>query len=90
MIHYPSDCRSDNMGDKKRDIKHKFLLEVIATYESLPELWKIKSGDNMNRDKKAYEYNVLLQKYKEHFLDKTLEEPLPPPISLWSIPQSKN
>ncbi|KAJ8022116.1 hypothetical protein HOLleu_39523 [Holothuria leucospilota] len=74
MIHYPSDCRSDNMRDKKRDIEHKFLLEVIATYESLPALWKIKSDDYMNRDKKADAYNVLLQKYKEHFPEATLEE----------------
>ncbi|KAJ8029902.1 hypothetical protein HOLleu_29428 [Holothuria leucospilota] len=73
MIHYPSDCRSDNMGDKKRDIEHKFLLEVIATYESLPALWKIKSDDYMNRDKKADAYNVLLQNYKEHFPEATLE-----------------
>lgn len=65
------------MGDKKRDIEHKFLLEVIATYESLPALWKIKSDDYMNRDKKAdahNAYNVLLQKYKEHFPEATLKE----------------
>ena len=74
MVHYPSDCRSDNMGDKKRVIEQKFLMEVIATYESLPALWKIKSDYYMNRDKKADAYNVLLQKYMEHFPEATLEE----------------
>ena len=74
MIHYPSDCQSDKIGDIKRDIEHKFLLEVIATYESLPALLKIKSNDYMNRDKKADAYNVLLQKYKEHFQEANLEE----------------
>ena len=65
-------CRSDNMGGKNRDIEHKFLLEVMAIYKSLPALWKIKYYDYMNRDKKADEYNVLLQKYKEHFPEATL------------------
>ncbi|KAJ8020136.1 hypothetical protein HOLleu_42010 [Holothuria leucospilota] len=62
------------MGDKKRDTDRKFMLEVIATYESLPALWKIKSDEYMKRDKKADAYNVLLQKYKEHFPAATLEE----------------
>lgn len=62
------------MGDKKRDTDRKFMLEVIATYESLPALWKIKSDEYMNRDKKADAYNVLLQKYKEHFPAATLDE----------------
>ena len=62
------------MAKKKKSADRTFMPEVIETYESLPALWKIKSEDYSNRDKKADAYNVLLEKYREQFPAATLEE----------------
>ncbi|XP_050388583.1 uncharacterized protein LOC126807798 [Patella vulgata] len=62
------------MSDKRRDTDRKFLLEFIETYKSLPALWKIKSDEYSNRDKKADAYKVLLHKYNEQFPGATLED----------------
>lgn len=61
------------MGEKKKEDR-KFMLEVIETYESLPALWKIKSEDYSNRDKKADAYKVLLEKYREKYPAANVEE----------------
>lgn len=40
----------------------------------MPALWRIKSDDYSNRAKKAEAYDILLQKYREHFTSATLED----------------
>uniref|UniRef100_A0A903WQY6 MADF domain-containing protein n=1 Tax=Anopheles darlingi TaxID=43151 RepID=A0A903WQY6_ANODA len=50
------------------DLRHcsrEFLTEFIALYESLPCLWRIKSKEYSDRDKKAKAYDVLKEKFKQ-------------------------
>ena len=58
----------------KKEAEKKFLIEVLGVYRTLPALWRIKSDDYSNRDKKAKAYDILLQKYREHFTSATLED----------------
>ena len=58
----------------KKEAEKKFLIEVLGVYQTLPALWRIKSDDYSNRAKKAEAYDILLQKYREHFTSATLED----------------
>ena len=51
----------------KKEAEKKFFIEVLGVYQTLPALWRIKSDDYSNRAKKAEAYDILLQKYSEHF-----------------------
>lgn len=48
-----------------RQCSREFLTEFIALYESLPCLWRIKSKDYSDRDKKGEAYEMLVAKFKE-------------------------
>lgn len=52
----------------------QFLLEVIDLYRQLPALWKIKSDDYSNRNKKDQAYESLLEKYRERYKEATKDE----------------
>ncbi|XP_022201818.2 uncharacterized protein LOC111058586 [Nilaparvata lugens] len=43
----------------------QFILEFIDMYRGLPALWNVKCKDYSNRDKKAEQYEVLIEKYRE-------------------------
>ena len=61
-----------NMAPTKEE--KKFLLEVIDRYRQLPALWKIKSDDYSNRNKKEQAYESLLQKYREWYKEATKDD----------------
>ena len=44
---------------------HEFLSEFIELYRSFPCLWKIKSHEYSDRNKKDLAYAELVKKYKE-------------------------
>ncbi|KAL1488632.1 hypothetical protein ABEB36_014432 [Hypothenemus hampei] len=48
-----------------RQCSHEFLSEFIELYRSFPCLWKIKSKEYSDRDKKRQAYEILIRKYKE-------------------------
>ena len=50
------------------------LLELIDVYRSLPALWKIKSKEFSDREKKDTEYETLLNKYCEYYKEDRKEE----------------
>ncbi|XP_042892471.1 uncharacterized protein LOC122266706 [Penaeus japonicus] len=58
----------------KEEAEKKFLIEVLGVCRTLPALWRIKLDDYNNRAKKAEAYDILLQKYREHFTSATLED----------------
>lgn len=62
------------MCEKKKEIERKMMREIIDIYRSLPALWKIKSDEYSNREKKADAYEILYGKYKEYYPNATLEE----------------
>ena len=62
------------MSSSKRDEERKFLVECIRLYRDLPSLWKIKSADYSNRNKKYLDYKTLLTKYQERYQDATVED----------------
>lgn len=43
----------------------QFIVEFIEAYRKFPCLWKVKSGEYRDRNKKCKAYEELLQKYKE-------------------------
>lgn len=48
------------------DIRQReFISELIELYRSFPCLWRVKSKEYSDRDKKNLAYTVLLNKYKE-------------------------
>ena len=52
----------------------KFTLELIDVYHGLPELWKVKSKEYSDRDKKEAAYDTLLLKYKEWYTEATKDD----------------
>ncbi|KAJ8953479.1 hypothetical protein NQ318_023600, partial [Aromia moschata] len=48
-----------------RQCSREFLTEFIALYESFPCVWRVKSKEYSDRDKKAEAYERLVEKYKE-------------------------
>ncbi|GFR74173.1 heat stress transcription factor A-1e [Elysia marginata] len=60
----------------RKQTENKFMLEVLQVYQTLPSLWKVKSEEYHNRQRKIedYHYQALLKKYKEYFPGATLEE----------------
>ncbi|GFR87234.1 hypothetical protein ElyMa_004219300 [Elysia marginata] len=58
----------------RKQTENKFMLEVLKVYQTLPSLWKVKSEEYHNRQRKIEDYQVLLKKYKEYFPEATLEE----------------
>lgn len=55
--------------------RNEFMIEVSGVYQTLPALWRNKSDDYSNRAKKAAVYDILLQKYHDHFTPAALEDP---------------
>ncbi|KAK7085424.1 hypothetical protein SK128_023018 [Halocaridina rubra] len=62
------------MSSSKRDEERAFWAECIRLYRDLPFLWKIKSPDYSNRNKKNLDYKTLLTKYQERYQDATVED----------------
>lgn len=60
------------MSDKEED--RTFQLECIEVYKSLPALWKVKSDDYSNRQKKDAAYAVLVEKFQEKYPNYTRED----------------
>ncbi|GFO05983.1 hypothetical protein PoB_003248800 [Plakobranchus ocellatus] len=52
----------------------KFILEVIEMYHGFPELWKVKSKEFSDREKKEAAYDTLLLKYKEWYTEATKDD----------------
>ncbi|XP_041377276.1 uncharacterized protein LOC121389692 [Gigantopelta aegis] len=50
-----------------KEEERKFLLECIEVYRSLPALWKVKSKEYSDRNKKDAAYDTLLAKYKQKY-----------------------
>ncbi|KAK7086583.1 hypothetical protein SK128_011735 [Halocaridina rubra] len=62
------------MSSSKRDEERAYLVECIRLYRDLPSIWKIKSPDYSNRNKKNLDYKTLLTKYQERYQDATVED----------------
>ncbi len=60
------------MSEKEED--RSFQLECIDVYKHLPALWKVKSDDYSNRNKKDAAYAVLIEKFKEKYPNYTRED----------------
>ena len=54
-------------AEKQKSSERAFMLDCIRVYRALPSLWKVKSSDYNNRDKKKKDYEFLLKKYREKF-----------------------
>lgn len=52
----------------------EFFTEFIEAYRTLPELWRVKSKEYSNRDKKNAAYEQLLTKLREIEPDATIDE----------------
>ena len=48
-----------------RQCSREFLTEFIALYESFPCIWRVKSKDYSDRDKKGKAYESFVEKFKE-------------------------
>jgi len=57
------------MARKAKEDEGKFILECIEVHHSLPALWNVKGKDYINRMKKNEQYEHLLCKCMERFLD---------------------
>ena len=56
---------SEDVSDQKgKSAERTFILDCIRVYKALPSLWKVKSSDYNNRDKKKKDYELLLNKYR--------------------------
>lgn len=51
------------MAEKKKESERKMMMEIIDVYRSLSALWKIKSDEYSDREKKADAYKILYGKY---------------------------
>ncbi|XP_018787354.1 PREDICTED: uncharacterized protein LOC108968048 isoform X2 [Bactrocera latifrons] len=49
--------------------EQKFVIELIELYRTLPALWDKKCIQYNDRESKAIQYNILLEKYKERYPD---------------------
>lgn len=56
-----------------RNVSKEFITEFLELYRSFPCLWKIKSKDYSDRDKKRCAYEALVDKFKEVQEDVTKE-----------------
>ena len=61
---------SKNFKEAERD----FLIDCIRLYKELPSLWKIKSEDYNDRNKKIRDYRILLEKYRERYPKAAVED----------------
>lgn len=64
FILLPSCNSSGEMADL-RQCSREFLTEFIALYESFPCIWRVKSKEYSDRDKKVEAYDSLVEKFKE-------------------------
>lgn len=62
------------MSSAKRSEERTFILECIRLYRALPSLWKIKSDEYSNRNKKSQDYKILLHKYQEKYPNATVDD----------------
>ncbi|GJQ81200.1 hypothetical protein Trydic_g23368 [Trypoxylus dichotomus] len=60
--------------EKRRRDERSFIIKYIELYKSLPALWKVKSDDYMNREKKTEAYKILLNLYREKYPMATRED----------------
>ncbi|KAK9887517.1 hypothetical protein WA026_023068 [Henosepilachna vigintioctopunctata] len=70
---------SDNKRKKtssldKKEEERKFILMCIELYKSMPVLWKIKSEEYMDRDKKSQAMERLLDFYRQKFENATTDD----------------
>lgn len=66
-------------GDLKRistwkEEERHFILECLRLYKNLPALWKVKSEEYTDKQKKNDSYDILVEKYRERFPDATRED----------------
>jgi len=57
------------MATKAKEDERKFISDCVEEYHSLLALWNVKSKDYSSRMKKNEQYEHLLRKYRERFLD---------------------
>ncbi|XP_049311617.1 uncharacterized protein LOC105222953 isoform X3 [Bactrocera dorsalis] len=68
----PNGIHYKNTVKKKQDglnSEQKFVIELIELYRTLPALWDKKCIQYNDRESKAIQYNILLEKYKERYPD---------------------
>ncbi|KAL7639606.1 UNVERIFIED_CONTAM: hypothetical protein RMT77_010107 [Armadillidium vulgare] len=58
----------------KKEEEKSFLLQCIEVYRSLPALWKVKSDEYKDRDKKAQAWTTLLEVYQEKYPSATEDD----------------
>lgn len=61
---YSVSIRRATMADL-RQCSREFLTDFIALYESFPCIWRVKSKEYSDRDKKAEAYEMLANKFRE-------------------------
>ncbi|XP_064107222.1 uncharacterized protein LOC135216112 isoform X1 [Macrobrachium nipponense] len=54
--------------------ERKFVREFIEAYRNLPALWKTKSDEYSDRNKKSESYETLLRKYQEKYPEATTDD----------------
>ena len=57
----------DKWESEEKPAKQKFLIEVIELYKTLPALWKIKSEEYSNREKKSRSIRKTAEKIQDAF-----------------------
>ena len=60
--------------DKRKQEDRNFILVWIQVYRELPALWKVKSKEYNDRNKKNEAYEILLAKYRERYPHATKED----------------
>ncbi len=60
------------MASKEED--RKFILDWLEVYRDLPALWKVKSKQYGDRNKKNAAYDILLSKYQEKYPQATRKD----------------
>ncbi|XP_011193137.2 uncharacterized protein LOC105218947 isoform X2 [Zeugodacus cucurbitae] len=68
--HYETHCKNAVKEEPPElSSEQKFIIELIELYRTLPALWDRKCIEYNDRESKAIQYNILLEKYKERYPD---------------------
>lgn len=68
----PNQSQCENTVKEEHDeltSEQKFIIELIELYRTLPALWDRKCSQYNDRESKAIQYNILLEKYRERYPD---------------------
>lgn len=57
-----------------KEEERRFVLELIELYHELPVLWKVKSKEYSDRNKRYAAYETLLAKYRERYPTATKDD----------------